>query len=63
LAITSCSHQFKGLCNNKFYPAGSIERTLIELAIVSRQPLSEFKTLSAEQVSTIADVVNKYHGN
>jgi hypothetical protein len=36
---------------------------LIELAIVSRQPLSEFKTLSAEQVSTIADVVSKYHGN
>jgi len=25
--------------------------------------LSEFKTLSAESVSTIADVVNKYHGN
>jgi hypothetical protein len=36
---------------------------LIELAIVSRQPLSEFKTLSAEQVSTIADVVNKINGN
>jgi hypothetical protein len=63
LAIKRCSHQFKGFCNNKFYPAGSLQRTLIELAIISRQPLSEFETLSAEQVSTIADVVNKINGN
>jgi hypothetical protein len=34
----------------------------MELAIVTRQPLSEFSTLSAEQISTIADIWMKQNG-
>jgi hypothetical protein len=35
---------------------------MMELAVLSHQPLSELSTLSAEQISTLIDVVRKYNG-
>lgn len=35
----------------------------MELALITRQPLSEFSTLSAEEVSTVIDIWEKINGN
>jgi hypothetical protein len=34
----------------------------MELAVLSHQPLSELSTLSAEEISTLAEVVKRFNG-
>jgi hypothetical protein len=56
----SLGHQDRNLRKPKSYAVGSINRTLVELAIATKIPMSEWQT--AEQIITAIEILEKMNG-